>query len=311
MKNNLSGIHHITAIAGDAQRNYNFYTEVLGLRLVKKTVNFDDPGTYHFYFGDEVGSPGTILTFFPWQHIRTGSRGAGQVTETSFSVPSGSFDYWIQRFETHNVIYNKASQRLGEDYLVFLDPDGLKLELVADDTDKRQPWSGSEIPADKAIRGFYGVTITVNDEKGTGRLLTEILDFRTTKSSGNRYRFEATKGAYADKIDLVVLPHEARGNIAGGSVHHVAFRLPDEEQQLALREEILIAGYQITEQIDRQYFKSLYFREDSGVLFEIATDLPGFTIDETRDELGHGLMLPPQYENRRTQIEAVLPKLEV
>lgn len=311
MKSTLAGIHHVTAIAGDAQRNYDFYTKVLGLRLVKKTVNFDDPGTYHFYFGDEAGNAGTILTFFPWAHVRRGLRGAGQATETSFSVPSGSFDWWMARFEEHNVIYNKPSHRLGEDYLVFVDPDGLKLELVADDNDTRQPWSGGGIPAEKAIRGFHGITLTVNDEKGTARLLTEIFDFQATKSHGHRYRFEAGRGAFADKIDLVVLPHEQQGVVAGGSVHHVAFRVPDYDTQMVLREEIASAGYGITGQIDRQYFKSLYFREDAGVLFEIATDIPGFATDESLDQLGHGLMLPPQYESRRADIERVLPQLSL
>lgn len=309
MKNTINGIHHVTAIARNAQRNFDFYTGVLGLRLVKKTVNFDDPGTYHFYFGNESGDPGTILTFFPWEHIKRGQRGAGQVTETSFSVPSGSFDYWMARFEASNTIYNKPSHRLGEDYLVFLDPDGLKLELVANDVDFRQPYLGGGIPAEKAIRGFHGVTLTVNDERGTARLLTEIFDFSATKSSGNRYRFEAGRGAAGDSIDLVVLPHENRGIVAGGSVHHLAFRVPDYDIQMALREELATAGYAITGQIDRQYFKSLYFREDAGVLFEIATDIPGFMTDESQDALGHSLMLPPQYENRRAEIETLLPTL--
>lgn len=309
MKNLINGIHHVTAIAGNAQRNYDFYTKVLGLRLVKKTVNFDDPGTYHFYFGDHEGTPGTILTFFPWEGMRRGMRGAGQVTETSFSVPANSFDYWMERFEKTNTIYNKPSQRLGNDYLVFVDPDGLKLELVADSSDTRKPYAGTDIPVDKAIRGFYGVTLTVNDEKGTAKLLTDIFGFEATKSNANRYRFEAQKGAFADKIDLVVLPNEQRGSVAAGSVHHVAFRLPDYESQLQMREVIASAGYNITDQIDRQYFKSLYFREDAGVLFEIATDIPGFATDESIDSLGHGLMLPPQYESRRSDIEKVLPSL--
>lgn len=309
MKNLINGIHHVTAIAGNAQRNYDFYTKVLGLRLVKKTVNFDDPGTYHFYFGDHEGTPGTILTFFPWEGMRRGMRGAGQVTETSFSVPANSFDYWMERFEKTSTIYNKPSQRLGNDYLVFVDPDGLKLELVADSSDTRKPYAGTDIPVDKAIRGFYGVTLTVNDEKGTVKLLTDIFGFEATKSNANRYRFEAQKGAFADKIDLVVLPNEQRGSVAAGSVHHVAFRLPDYESQLQMREVIASAGYNITDQIDRQYFKSLYFREDAGVLFEIATDIPGFATDESIDSLGHGLMLPPQYESRRSDIEKVLPSL--
>lgn len=312
MENRILGIHHITAIAGDAKRNFNFYTKVLGLRFVKRTVNFDDPQTYHFYFGDEQGSAGSILTFFPWgEAVRQGRRGAGMATEIGYSVPEGSFDFWIKHFEENNVIYNKPAERFGEKYLTFLDPDGLKLELIIPKTpDNRKPYETETVKADVATRGFYNVTLTLNNVQATAKILTGIFGYTLIGQEGNRYRYTTDAIGTANVIDLVELPTEERGLGANGTVHHVAFRVKDDETQMAFRKKIIDMGFQITPQIDRNYFHSLYFREPGGVLFEIATDNPGFTVDEPLEELGTHLKLPAQYESQRKQIEAHLVKLD-
>ena len=309
MEKNIKGIHHITAIAGDAKRNLQFYTKVLGLRLVKKTVNFDDPGTYHLYFGNEAGNPGTILTFFPWQDVIQGHRGPGQVTEIAFSVPPDSFDFWIDRFKRENVIYNMPSKRFDEEYLVFLDPDGLKLELVANDKDKRRPYTIDGIDEAKAIRGFYNATISLEGYERTAKVLTEVFGYKLTKEHVNRFRFEIEAEDNASIIDLVCLPGERTGLVAGGSVHHIAFRVENDDIQAYFRHELVQRGLDPTPQIDRNYFKSVYFREPSGVLFEIATDPPGFTVDEPLEQLGKNLMLPEMYEFQRNEIEMVLPSI--
>ncbi|MGK9128114.1 ring-cleaving dioxygenase [Olivibacter sp. SA151] len=310
MDNQIRGIHHITAIAGDAKKNYDFYTRVLGLRLVKKTVNFDDPETYHFYYGDEVGTPGTILTFFPWGGISAGRRGTRQVTEIGYSVPAESLDFWMKRFDANNVTYNKVAEKFGEQYLTFLDPDGLKFELtVPKNEDTRKPWTTSEVGELVATRGFHHITITTNKAEATARVLTDILGYRLTEQHVNRFRFITDHAAQANLVDLVEAPGESAGHVAGGSVHHVAFRVENEEVLMYYRQKVLEAGLQITEKIDRNYFYSLYFREPGGVLFEIATDNPGFATDETVEDLGKGLKLPPQYEAYREQLEKVLPSL--
>jgi len=311
MEDRILGLHHITAIAGEAKRNYNFYTGVLGLRLVKKTVNFDDPNTYHFYFGDKTGSPGSILTFFPWEGIQTGRRGARQVTEIGYSVPADSFDFWLKRFDKKNVIYNKVAEKFGEQYLTFLDPDGLKLELTATkNPDHRLPWETEEVPAEFATRGFHNVTITTNKLKPTADVLTGIFGYRLLESNVNRYRFITDAVENANIVDVVEVAGESAGHVAGGSVHHVAFRVKDDKVLMKFREKVHAAGLHITEKIDRNYFYSLYFREPGGVLFELATDNPGFAIDESVEDLGSGLKLPAQYESRREEIAAVLPKLD-
>ena len=311
MEDRILGLHHITAIAGEAKRNYNFYTGVLGLRLVKKTVNFDDPNTYHFYFGDKTGTPGSILTFFPWQGIQTGRRGARQVTEIGYSVPADSFDFWLKRFEKRNVIYNKVAEKFGEQYLTFIDPDGLKLELTASkNADHRLPWTTDEVPAEFATRGFHNVTITTNKLQPTADVLTGIFGYRLLESHVNRYRFITDAVDNANIVDVVEVPGETAGHVAGGSVHHVAFRVKDDKVLMKFREKVVAAGLHITEKIDRNYFYSLYFREPGGVLFELATDNPGFAIDESIDELGTGLKLPAQYESHREEIAAALPKLD-
>lgn len=311
MTKEIKGIHHITAIAGDAKRNFDFYTKVLGLRFVKRTVNFDDPHSYHFYFGDEQGTPGTILTFFPWgSAVRQGRRGAGMATEIGYSVPEGSIDSWLKRFEEKNVIYNKPAEKFGEKYLTFLDPDGLKLELVEAKTkDERKPYQTTEVKADIATRGFYNTTLTLNDVKPTAAILTDVFGYTLIDKDVNRFRYATDSIDTANIIDLVELPAEQRGIGAGGTVHHIAFRVSNDEAQLAMREKILARGLNITPQIDRNYFHSLYFREPGGVLFEIATDNPGFTVDESLEELGANLKLPAQYEPYRKEIESKLVSL--
>lgn len=311
MENKILGLHHITAIAGDAKRNFNFYSKILGLRFIKKTVNFDDPGTYHFYFGDETGSAGTILTFFPWgEGIQQGQKGAGMATEIGYSVPKGSLDFWQKRFEQYNVIYNKPAEKFGEKYLTFLDPDGLKLELIESKTgDDRKGWETDEVKADVATKGFHNITLTLNDIKPTAAILTEIFGYKLIDQDVNRYRYATDAVENAAIVDLVELTNENRGYVANGSVHHVAFRVQNDEILMHFREKIEAYGLSITPQIDRQYFHSLYFREPGGVLFEIATDNPGFTVDESLEELGQNLKLPAQYESQRSAIEKHLVKI--
>jgi glyoxalase family protein len=307
MKNSILGLHHITAIAGNAKRNHDFYTRVLGLRLVKKTVNFDDPGTYHFYFGDEVGTPGSILTFFPWEGISSGTPGAGQATEVVYAVPEGSIDFWKGRLESHQVKF-ETGMRFDEAFVSFRDPDGLPLTLlVPKQTDGRKGWHTEEVSADVAIRGFHSVTLTLNKRDATQRVL-ELLGYNLTAQDGSRFRYVTDAIDTANVIDIVEVP-SPRGVNAAGTIHHIAFRVKDEQVQAAMREQIVDAGYQITPKIDRNYFFSLYFREPGGVLFEIATDNPGFATDETVSELGSHLMLPAQYEGSRAKIEQVLPVL--
>lgn len=309
MEQKILGIHHITAIAGNAKRNYDFYTRILGLRLIKKTVNFDDPHTYHFYYGDSLGTPGTILTFFPWEGITAGRRGTRQATEIGYSVPAGSLEFWQNRLEQNNVIYNKPAMKFGERYLTFLDPDGLKFELTEVGADKRTQWTTEEISKENAVYGFHHITITTNKMEGTANILTNIFGYKLTKTEVNRHRFTTDAVDAAAIVDLVEAPGETVGHVAGGSVHHVAFRVKDEATLMHFRDKIAALGLHITEKIDRNYFYSLYFREPGGVLFEIATDNPGFTVDETAEELGTNLKLPVQYEHIRNEIEKVLPKI--
>ena len=310
--NKILGLHHITAIAGDAQRNYDFYTKTLGFRLVKKTVNFDDPQTYHFYFGNEVGTPGTILTFFPWANVRQGKNGAGMATEIGYSVPKGSLDFWKARFEKLDVRHDSGSERFGEKYIGFQDPDGLWLNLIeTKQKDKRIGWETTEINADVAIKGFHTVTLTLNDIKATAAILTEVFGYKQLEQDDNLYRYQTDAVENAALVDLLEMPQAQRGLNAGGTNHHVAFRVKDEKTLMAFREKIVARGLQITEKINRDYFFSLYFREPGGVLFEIATDNPGFATDETVESLGSSLQLPNQYKTMRDKIEKGLPKLQM
>ena len=253
----ILGLHHITAIAGDAQRNYDFYTKTLGLRLVKKTVNFDDPKTYHFYFGDEVGTPGTILTFFPWKNVREGKNGAGMATDIGYSIPKGSLEFWKTRFDKLNITYD-VSERFGEEFLAFQDPDGLWLHLIeTKQKDERKGFETDEIKTDKAIKGFHTVTLTLNNIKATAAILTKIFGYKHIETEGNFHRYQTDAVENAALVDLLKMPQAERGLNAGGTNHHVAFRVKNEEDLMAMREKIVARGLHITEKINRDYIISL------------------------------------------------------
>lgn len=307
----MSGIHHVTAIAGKAVRNLQFYTEVLGLRFVKKTVNFDDPGTYHLYYGDRVGHPGTTLTFLPWEHAAPGHGGVGFTHQTSFRIPAGSIGYWTHRFVENGVAHELPEKRFGETSLPFTDPDGMSLALVGTAGAESEPaWDGGDIPADHAIRGFHGVTLLLDDGAGTAAVLLDVLGFKDAGRDGSLTRFHASEA-----IGSIVDIREAKGFLAGhlgrGSVHHIAFRAADDASQAAMAQKLVaVHGLHPTQQMNREYFRSVYFREPGGILFEIATDQPGFAVDEPVESLGHELKLPPFLEGRRKEIEAVLPELD-
>jgi len=312
MSGPILGLHHITAIAGSAQRNYEFYTRVLGLRMVKKTVNFDDPGTYHFYYGNEEGDPGTILTFFPWEGIGPGKPGVGMATEISYTVNPGSFEFWENRFKEFKVKVGEKIERFGEIYLPFSDPDGLQITLVGPaKPDERKGWETTQVKADHATKGFYNVTLTLRKIEETAKVLTDIFGYSLQSQDGNRYRFATDAIATARIIDLLEEPDGKSGRNTAGTNHHIAFRVTNDTIQLDYREKVLEKGLHITPKINRDYFYSVYFREPGGVLFEIATDNPGFTVDESLAELGSGLKLPEQYESSRKEIEEVLPILEI
>jgi len=312
MNKTIEGIHHVTAIARDPQANVDFYSGVLGLRLVKKTINYDDPSTYHLYYGDGEGRPGTIITFFPWPMARRGSQGAGQATVTSFSVPAGSLGWWRERLTRLRVPFEEPKERFDEEVLTLLDRDGLELELVARAGDPRQPWDGGPVPAEKAIRGFEGVTLTEWNPEVTAELLTGVMGFRAAgEAVGGRFRFEVGAGGPGTRVDVLARPDAPRGNVSAGSVHHVAWRTPDDAQQRAWRDELQELGHHVSPVMDRQYFHSIYFREPGGVLFEIATDPPGFTADESVESLGSSLRLPVWLEPERKKIEEILPPVEV
>ncbi len=308
MDTNHRSIHHITAIAGDPQRNIDFYTGALGLRLVKITVNHDDPSTYHLYFGDEKGRPGTILTFFAWPWGHRGRRGTGQATAVSFSLPERSLGYWTDRLRAHGIPFDGPARRFDEEVVVFCDPDGLALELVARAGESA---GASEVPDPvppaHAIRGFHGVTLSLDGHERTAELLTGMLGFRLKGEAGNRLRYEAPGGGSGSLVDVLSLPDAIGGSVSVGTVHHVAFRAPGSAEQAAIRDRLAEFGHNVTPVIDRIYFRSIYFREPGGVLFEIATDDPGFAVDEPEEHLGSRLVLPPWLEKERPNLEKVLP----
>lgn len=307
-----SGLHHVTAIGGDPQRNADFYLRTLGLRLVKTTVNFDDPGTYHLYYGDQSGKPGSLMTFFPWPDAPSGRHGTGQATTTSFSIPEASLGWWKQHLATAGVEIGEVRNADDEDTLTFRDPDGLKLALVAHPQgDPRDPWDTKLVPAEHAIRGLHSVELSVSKEDATAGMLTEGLGLSFSTQDSNRLRFAAGEGGPGALVDVLVTPDVPRGLVAAGTVHHVAWRAPDEPTQKAWREELVDKGVHVTSILDRQYFRSIYFREPGGTLLEVATDEPGFAIDEPLLELGRALKLPPWLEPRREDIQAMLPKLNL
>jgi glyoxalase family protein len=305
-----SGLHHVTAIAGDPRRNADFHTRTLGLRMVKKTVNFDDPGTYHLYYGDAAGSPGSIITFFPWPGASPGRAGLGQAVETAYLIPEGSVSFWVGRLVALGVPHQAPVRRFGRTVISFRDPDGMHLELVGDPAAAGMPGhAGGDVPAEHAIRGFAGVTLWVADPAPTARVLTEAFGYRAAGEDDGRHRYTASGDGLGLWVDLRVAPGFLRGASGAGTIHHVAFRARDDEQQAAMVQALAGLGLRATEQVDRNYFRSVYFREPGGVLFEIATDAPGFAVDEMPDSLGSKLMLPPWLEPHRAQVEAALPPL--
>ena len=310
----ILGLHHVTATVDEAQADLDFCINLLGMRLVKKTVNFDNHDVYHFYYGTERGVPGTIWTTFPYKGkgVRTGVKGAGQVVTTSFSVPATSLGFWQTRLRESGVTAREVTGRFGEDALQFADPSGLWFELVGSDRDARTPWTGQgiEIDAAAAIRGLHSVTMTVRSLGATKDLLTELLGYKVIDETDNRTRFAAGGDTPGHTIDVVIDPN-AEGALNGiGTVHHVAMAISTDDEQLRLREELLRLGLRVTEVRDRCYFNSIYFREPGGVLFEVATMQPGFTVDEDPSSLGRGLKLPPWEEPHRPSIEAQLPAVE-
>ena len=313
MNSKIPGLHHVTAIASDPQRNLDFYVGLLGLRFVKRTVNFDDPGTYHFYFGDRRGAPGTILTFFPWPGARRGKRGTGQVEATAFAISPNSITYWLERFKEHHVAAEKTSMRFGEEVIRLVDPDGLLIELIASSSPSQiEPWPESPVSHEHMLRGFHSVSAALEGYERTARLLTDSFGYRLIEESGKRFRFASRDDAAPGRIvDLLCLPDTRMGRISAGSVHHIAFRAKDEAEQVQWREHLVDLGYDVTPVIDRTYFHSIYFREPGGVLFEIATEPPGFALDEKLDELGTHLRLPLWMESARSQIEQVLPPIQL
>ena len=311
MEKPILGIHHVTAITSDPQRNLDFYTELLGLRLVKKTVNFDDPGAYHLYFGDEIGSPGTILTFFAWPMAARGSAGVGQVTVTSFSVPEQSLGYWEHRLRSAGAPLERSGKRLDEEVLTFADPDGLKVEVVghagAKETHVRR---SNDVPEEHAIRGFYAVTLCEQGFETTAEVL-RTMGFRPVAEQDNRFRFDVGEGGAGARVDVLCQAEARYGRVSAGTVHHVAWRVADDESQRAWRKRLVEKHLNVTPVIDRCYFHSVYFREPGGVLFELATDPPGFAIDEPAERLGEGLQLPPWLEPHRKEIERALPPIQL
>jgi glyoxalase family protein len=316
MKPSMPGIHHITAICGDPQQNVDFYCGLLGLRLVKKTVNFDDPGTYHLYYGDGLGSPGTIMTFFAWL-LPPGARadarqGTGQITATPFRIPLESVEFWEDRFAANDIDFDGPHARFREQVIAFTDPDGLPLELVAREAGAQHgAWEDSPVPAEHAIRGFAGATLSLDGYEHTAAVLTDVMGFRRVAEEGSRFRFQIGKGDDAAMIDLHCQPEGEPGRMGIGAVHHIAWRTTSTETQREWRSVVAAAGLNVSPVLDRNYFQSIYYREPGGVLFEIATDPPGFTVDESLEELGTHLKLPDWLESRRDRLEAKLPQLRI
>lgn len=308
MSKKTTGIHHISAIVGHPQENIDFYAGVLGLRLVKQTVNFDDPGTYHLYFGNEGGQPGTIITFFPWAGARQGVIGDGQVGVTSYVVPTGSLAFWKNRLEKFNVSYTEM-ERFGEQYLEFDDPHGLHLEIVEREQGEINNWTFGEVTPDVAIKGFGGATLLSTKPSKTAELLEKNMGLEVVGQEGDFTRFRSSADI-GNIIDLKLTPI-GRGQMGVGTVHHIAWRATDDEDQLEWQKYISAEGYGVTPVQDRNYFNAIYFREHGEILFEIATDPPGFAIDEVHHSMGEKLMLPPQYEKYRSQLEQNLIPIQV
>lgn len=307
----ILGIHHVTAITADAQKNIDFYCGVLGLRLVKLTVNFDDPSSYHLYYGDELGHPGTVMTFFAWPGAPRGRSGPPQVTTVAFAVPEGAYEFWSERLKEFHVRARPVENRFSERVLGFEDPDGIQLELVAVAKTEGYSPAGGPISAASAIRGFHGVTVSEEGYEITAKLLTDVMGFRADGNEGNRFRYRSSTDELAAVVDLLCVPDARRGGMGAGVVHHIAYRTPDDAQQAAWLTQLTGLDYNVSPVMDRVYFHSIYYREPGGVLFEIATDPPGFTLDQAPDQLGTKLMLPPWLETHRAELLRILPKLRL
>lgn len=306
----ITGIHHITAIAGNPQPNIDFYSGILGLRLVKKTINFDAPDVYHFYFGDELGRPGTVFTTFPFSGARRGTKGTGELIYTAFSVGIDSLDYWIARLKKFGISVSDVLTRFGDRLIRFEDHDSMGIELVANDQDDRPGWTYGHVPAEHSIRGFYGATLNLRAKDLTEQLLTRHMDYKFIGQEGDRFRY-GIAGKPGDLVDIVIDRTGNRGVQSAGTVHHIAFRTANTSSQLAIQEILMQNGYMVTEVKDRNYFKSIYFREPGGVLFEIATDEPGFAIDEDEAHLGELIKLPEWAEPSRQKIEKNLTPVKL
>lgn len=302
----ITGLHHVTAMASSPQRNVDFYVGILGLRLVKKTVNFDAPDVYHLYYGDETGLPGSIMTFFPFHNITPGSKGNGQATVTTFSVPKASLEFWKKRLEQFEIKHHAPKERFDEIVIYLEDWDGLGLELVFNDKDERAPFTYGHIPLEHSIRGFYSIELWENKYERTEKLLVNQLDHQFLMEEGSRRRYAPQSGKPGQIIDIVVGNNPGFGVGGSGTVHHIAFDTPTDEDQLSVRERVASAGLYPTQVLDRQYFHSIYFREPGGVLFEVATTPPGFLYDEDVAHLGESLKLPSWEEHRRDYIEKLL-----
>ncbi len=309
MKALINGLHHITAFAEDPQENLDFYAGILGLRLVKKTVNFDAPEIYHLYYGNETGAPGTIMTFFPYKGIGRGRQGKGQLTTTSFSIPANSMGYWTDRLNKFGVEHSQPQERFEEAFIYFEDRDGLGLELVANDRDQRAGFSYGQIPEEHAIRGFHSITLSEDGYEKTAGLLGTYMNHELVAEASNRFRYSAS-GRVGDLVDILCVPESMRGIGGSGTVHHVAFSTNDDQSIQEMQERLASKGLNVTPVLDRQYFHSIYFREPGGVLFEVATNPPGFAVDESPEKLGTDLKLPSWEEPNRKRIEAGLAVLQ-
>lgn len=308
----IQGLHHITAVAGDPQANLDFYHGLLGQRLVKKTVNFDDPGTYHFYFGDETGTPGTILTFFPWAHMKRGTTGNGETTAVAYTIRPEAVDYWRARLTAAGVAVGNSETRFGREVITFHDPDGMRVELVAEEHPVTiRHWTDGPIPEEFALRGFHSVTLQLGAVEPTAELLTKHMGYTFTGREGARYRYAGASGDVGLFVDILHQPSASPGRFGAGSIHHIAFRTVDDGEQLEYQAALRSAGFGVTPVRDRQYFHSIYFRSPGGVLFEVATDAPGFLYDESVAALGSELRLPSWLEAQRRDIEAALPVVHV
>lgn len=307
----LGGIHHVTAICGDAQRNAAFYAGVLGLRLVKKTVNFDDPGSYHLYYGDRIGSPGTLVTFFAWPDAPRGQAGSGEPVALAFEVPAGSLEWWKDRLANADVA-TTTTTAFGVDVLVFRDPDGMRVELVESAGDRpNEYWEGGGIPEAHAVKGIYSVTLALRDQGVSAALYTQELGFQDDGSEDKRHRFAVGQAPSTGLVDVHPPTAGTRGRMGAGSIHHVAFRTGDDASQQDWLKKLTQLGLHVSPVMDRKYFHSIYFRELGGVLFEIATDGPGMTVDETEEQLGKHLALPVDYESFRSRLESSLPPIQL